>query len=701
MSSSNNILGSKAPKNYDPTTSLGALPVLAQYIGIVKHNADPTRAGRLQVWIPDFSGNEEDKTTWITVRYASPFMGSTRYGGSKTRPADNTYNSVNHAYGMWFTPPDIGNYVLVTFIAGDITKGYWFACIMPELSQYGIPGMAGSTGSRGAAPFVDSKLGEVLTNPPYPCVEFNEDAEDLKANWNDFLLINKPVHEAQAKILLRQGLEDDKTRGVISSSSQRESPSRVFGISTPGAPSLERVASSTSPQPRYRQGGHTFVMDDGDSNGDDRLIRLRTSGGHQILMNDTEQILYIGNSTGSVWMEFTGDGQIHMFSESNLNIRAKGNINMHSDSSINICAADKIKMFASNSIQIESKTITNVGTTELNSYGGKVGISSGSTLGLQAGTVGSFGSGTELVFGSGQIFINQKPAPSVAPPANIPSKKFKDTKQTKAAPYYKWKFGGFSTTSIVDRLPTHEPWLYEHPAGVSAVNLGSTGAQPTATTVPTTPTTGDSAGPATAQGKGVGKKTASPSQYASETNIQKNTTAIGTLSKEEVIALKTQLANTESSFNYSAQNSIGYIGKYQFGVLGLEQFGYLKAGTSKISRSNKLVNDPANWTGKSGLTSKEAFWAARDEQEAIMDKNLAYSYNYLKSKGVITSSSSSDDVAGKLCVAHLLGIGGCVQWSKGIPVANNSNGNDADAYYNYGRYAIKVLAAGGTSDTVS
>ena len=46
------------------------------YIGKIKNNLDPTMTGRLQVWIPDLGGDEENALNWRTVSYASPFFGA-------------------------------------------------------------------------------------------------------------------------------------------------------------------------------------------------------------------------------------------------------------------------------------------------------------------------------------------------------------------------------------------------------------------------------------------------------------------------------------------------------------------------------------------------------------------------------------------------------------------------------------------------
>ena len=113
------------------------------YIGRVKNNLDPTRSGRLQVYIPDLvSGEEDNPENWRTVAYASPYLGYTNQPDTNTQ---NSFKKVRHSYGMWAVAPDIGNLVLCTFVAGDPNRGFWFACIPSQLGHHMLPGMAGSS----------------------------------------------------------------------------------------------------------------------------------------------------------------------------------------------------------------------------------------------------------------------------------------------------------------------------------------------------------------------------------------------------------------------------------------------------------------------------------------------------------------------------------------------------------------------------
>ena len=57
----------------------GGVPAqFGPFSGVVKNNVDPTRSGRLQVYIEVFSGGDpEDSSKWTTVRYLPSFFGNT------------------------------------------------------------------------------------------------------------------------------------------------------------------------------------------------------------------------------------------------------------------------------------------------------------------------------------------------------------------------------------------------------------------------------------------------------------------------------------------------------------------------------------------------------------------------------------------------------------------------------------------------
>jgi len=448
------VSSKRIPEQYDRTSSASGRIDPGPYIGIVKNNIDPAFRGRLQVFIPDLGGNELEPTHWRSVGYASPFFGSTH---QTTQPKEVNYTTTSNTYGMWFVPPDIDNWVLVTFVSGHPDKGYWFACIPSTASHHMVPAI-------GAHSKIEAGTNQGVSAAQYPVAEFNEHEPSVR--WDDFRNIQKPVHVDQLNILVRQGLEADTIRGTITSSSQRESPSTVFGISTPGRPLKPVDAATTSVEKTVpaRKGGHSFVMDDGDQQGGSQLVRLRTAGGHQILMHDTEEVVYIANGNGDVWAEFTKDGKVNLFANNDINIRTKNNLNIHADQDINMYAGSEINMYAKTSMKVHSKD---------------VGVRAENNLSLYAGNVGSFRGGTELVFWAGMIYLNTKSGNEAEKIPVVARPETAKVGQT-------WRSSnGAMLTTIPDEKsppPTHEPYSKHK------TSYGSASARTVVTKKPVTPT---------------------------------------------------------------------------------------------------------------------------------------------------------------------------------------------------------------------
>ena len=156
--------------------------------------------------------------------------------------------------------------------------------------------------------------------------------------------------------------------GNTSSSARRETPSQVFGISTPGRKDTSttpvKVGTKDSEATDYvvRKTGHTFVMDDGAEDGTNQLTRLRTASGHQLLMHDTEGVVYIANGSGNAYIEMQKNGRIDVYSGvGGINLRTEGDFNLHSDSNINMHANGQIRMSSAKEMIQTADAILTVG----------------------------------------------------------------------------------------------------------------------------------------------------------------------------------------------------------------------------------------------------------------------------------------------------------------------------------------------------
>lgn len=346
------------------------------YVGRVVNHLDSEYNGQLEVEILKITeaGNaEEGSGYFIPCQQISPFYGVTPRKGVTENPQ---YDYTQKSYGIWAVPPDIGVRVLVLFAEEQFGYGYWFGCLPDKNMNFMLPGYASTT------------YNDKDKSSPVPVGEYNKAIE--KGTGKDATQYIKPHSPDALAQLQEQGLDKDHIRGTTTSSARREIPSNVYGWSTPGGydrrpnkPTVkygEKFAESNVPFNRL--GGHSFVMDDGDQTllrkghpsitaceyvnfeagerGGDQtlphndLLRLRTRTGHQILLHNSEDLIYIGNSTGSTWIEMTSNGKIDIFANDSVSIHTQNDFNFKADRDINIEAGNNVNIKAGNQMMTET-----------------------------------------------------------------------------------------------------------------------------------------------------------------------------------------------------------------------------------------------------------------------------------------------------------------------------------------------------------
>jgi len=458
----------------------GGVPAeFGPFAGIVMSTVDPTRAGRLRVYIDAFAAgtdqNMQDEATWTTVSYMPSFYGSTPLQGTANAGGTGAYPGNQNSYGMWFTPPDVGITVMCVFVNGDRSQGYYIGTIPDQGLGRMVPAL-GAVGKPQAKVQNQNQQTYFTDATRLPVTEINTNSTDL-FNSPRFFDGIKPVQSVVAQALLQQGLITDNERGTINSSSQRESPSAVFGVSTPGIPIYQGGmkpndirtkldAGTLKPgdaQVIGRVGGHSFVMDDGDLQGGDALLRLRTSKGHQITMSDTGNFFYIIHANGQAWLEFGVEGTVDVYATNSVNVRTKGDINLHADRDINMFAGRYFKVKSKEDMQLESDTFMSIQAQEdITLYSkGTIGVKADGTLTLNSAS-GSWGAGSALALQAGGIDLNGPAAGTVASPQPLTTTLLDDTKWDTSKG---WVVDPDALKSTVSRAPTHEPYPY-HNKGV-------------------------------------------------------------------------------------------------------------------------------------------------------------------------------------------------------------------------------------------
>ena len=304
---------------------------------------DPEGRGRLAAYVPRLGGNPDN---YQFFEYASPFGGQNN--GS--------------SYGFFAAPPHENVTILVFFAEnGDMREGYWFAVAQqaPTVASggaLGTPHPDPNTGigvgvfenvpaaKDGRSTLKDAQLGPDAFNGDLPPM-YSPDGELIPPQGG-----NSPRNVNSAE----QGTFSDPLRGGTTAhpardpSYQTPQPSRVFGMVTPG------------------QSAITF--DDG-SVGDDGTIhptqiRLTTGNGGAVILDGTNDFIYIVNSSGTGWVEVGADGEVMIYATGSMSVRAEKDINFRADENINFDAGKKVNIRSGNDMML-----TSGGQTHMHSAG--------------------------------------------------------------------------------------------------------------------------------------------------------------------------------------------------------------------------------------------------------------------------------------------------------------------------------------------
>jgi GH24 family phage-related lysozyme (muramidase) len=285
--------GTVAPAHRDGVAGMNN-PAFGVYTAKIMNNVDALKLNRVQLWVPAFGSAEVDKDSWLIARPAMHFGGVTPNMGAQS---DN-FESVQKAYGNFSPVPDVGSSVVISFLDGNTSQAVILGSLHQDNLIHSLPGI-------GNGKYKDEN-GNMVEGP---VTEHNHN------NTKDNTEV-RVKHRVLDDAVRKQGLETDPYRGFSSSTSQRESPSRVYGTLT-----------------RAQQ---QFVMDDGDADGNNRLIRLRTRNGAQILLSDSCGFVYMISRDGQSWMELGNDGAVNVFGAKSISMHSGVDVNIVAQGSVNI-----------------------------------------------------------------------------------------------------------------------------------------------------------------------------------------------------------------------------------------------------------------------------------------------------------------------------------------------------------------------------
>lgn len=322
-------------------------------IGTVVDTNDPMQWGRVRIVVQSWGdswGQPVSGMPW--AMYVSPFGGQTTVG---TRGAGIQQTEGGVSYGMWAIPK-VGAQVLVISLDEDHQQRLYLGCVYDAFSTNTMPHgrwmfddhpeLANKPAAKPYGPYSSSdKLIQPLAGNLKTAFN-NKDGFEWQTRAADYSASRVDVSQLHNTT---SNVQDDK---AISSngwvSTQGYQTSRLAPSSTSGDADKNydpQVYSFTSP------GFHSMSMDDRMEN---CRMRFRTMSGHQILLDDTNERIYIATAKGNNWIELDQAGNIDMFTTNKVSIHAEQDINMTSNKSIRMHAREGIHMHSDKDVRIHA-----------------------------------------------------------------------------------------------------------------------------------------------------------------------------------------------------------------------------------------------------------------------------------------------------------------------------------------------------------
>lgn len=356
-------------------------------LGIVKDTDDPSQMGRLRVYCPsiDTDSYEIEDLPWAT--YISPFAGATL--DNVVGRAKEKINGIT-AYGFWAIP-NVGSMVVIGFLDGNPSVRFWLGCAYPTTTISTIPGgrQFSETGSYGAFTEENNVLTHVMRQ-----------AKNAGLDKGTYYKTRGPYERQVSQAVTNnkdgsEGYSKNTTNGNYLNSD-------VVCLSTPG--------------------GSYLTMCDAPEH---CRARLRTIAGNQIILDDTNERIYISTADGDTWIELDEDGHIHMFGAKSVSVAAGSDLNLVAGNNINLSAGGQINAIGTGGVNIDSNGAINIssGGDTLISACAELGLTGVSALNATSQAVLNLSADANLVMSGAAVHINGQSADKAktATGANRPS----------------------------------------------------------------------------------------------------------------------------------------------------------------------------------------------------------------------------------------------------------------------------------------
>lgn len=297
--------------------------------GFVMDTADPDQMGRLKIWCPALDGEHYSISNLPWAEYATPFGGVT-----VDFPAGRS-GAVSHgpvSYGFWALPK-INSQVLVFLLNGEPNRRFYFASFYDIHRNRSLPGGRNAKADRTAGPWTDTydPLEPASTNAKSAFVDLNDPITQTRG-------------PSERQVAQAADIKDGSEGYAKCPADERYLDPQTYCWTTPGH--------------------HFITMSDAPDN---CRVRIKTCEGNQVILDDSNERIYVSTAKGETWVELDEDGHIHIYGSKS--------ISMHAGEDVNISANRNINLNAQGTINILSEADTNV-------TGGNVHLKAGGQIAM-------------------------------------------------------------------------------------------------------------------------------------------------------------------------------------------------------------------------------------------------------------------------------------------------------------------------------
>lgn len=280
--------------------------------GIVMDTSDPDQMGRVKIWVPAIDGEYYDVPSLPWCEYASPFAG---FVSNFPAGREGLQSRGPVAYGFW-SIPKIGSQALVFFLNGDANRRFYFG------SYYGLHGNRSLPDGRNLNRIKTPPEGGRFTDTFQPLrPELDNLVQQFIGNLSAPQAISRGAYERQVAQDLTE--KDGKDGYSLNVADDTDFDNQCFSWTTPGH--------------------HAILLSD---HPDWCRVRVKTCAGNQVILDDTNERIYISTARGGAWLEFDEDGHIHFFANESFSVQAGKDINLTAGRNINIEAGTNINIKA-------------------------------------------------------------------------------------------------------------------------------------------------------------------------------------------------------------------------------------------------------------------------------------------------------------------------------------------------------------------